>query len=91
VLCNADGLKRLNGAGKRAIRVPASVVQTGSTRRADEPLKGVVHLAARKAYAQAGVAPGDIDVAEVHDASAMGEILNVESLLLAPFGEGGAS
>src|SRR5664280_1022192 len=38
--------------------------------------RGVVHF-------------GDVDVAEVHDASAMGEILNVESLLLVPFGEGG--
>jgi acetyl-CoA acetyltransferase len=89
VLCNADGLKRLNGAGKRAVRVLASVVQTGSNRRPDEPLKGVAHLAASKAYTQAGVAPGDVDVAEVHDASSMGEILNVESLMLAPIGEGG--
>lgn len=89
VLCNADGLKRLNGASGRAVRVLASVVQTGSTRRLDEPTKIVAHRAARKAYEQAGVEPDDVDVAEVHDASAMGEILNVESLMLVPFGEGG--
>ena len=89
VLCNADGLKRLNGAAGRAIRVLASVVQTGSTRRIDEPHKIVAHLAAMKAYEQAGVAPGDVDVAEVHDASAIGEILNAESLMLVPIGEGG--
>jgi acetyl-CoA acetyltransferase len=89
VLCNADGLKRLNGASGRAVRVLASVVQTGSARRIDEPHKIVAHLAAKKAYEQAGVAPGDVDVAEVHDASAMGEILNAESLMLVPFGEGG--
>ncbi len=89
VLCNADGLKRLTGASGRAVRVLASVVQTGSARRIDEPHKIVAHLAAKKAYEQAGVAPGDVDVAEVHDASAMGEILNAESLMLAPFGEGG--
>ncbi len=89
VLCNADGLKRLNGVSGRAVRVLASVVQTGSARRIDEPHKIVAHLAAKKAYEQAGVAPGDVDVAEVHDASAMGEILNAESLMLAPFGEGG--
>ena len=28
-------------------------------------------------------------VVEVHDATAMGEILNAESLMLVPFGEGG--
>src|SRR5450432_4327147 len=66
VLCNADGLKRLNGATGRAVRVLASVVQTGSARNIDEPHKIVAHLAAKKAFEQAGVAPGDIDVAEVH-------------------------
>ncbi|HJW51762.1 MAG TPA: thiolase family protein [Burkholderiaceae bacterium] len=89
ILCNADGLKRLNGSAARAVRVLASVVQTGSTRGLDEPEKIVAHRAAIKAYEQAGVAPKDVDVAEVHDASAMGEILNVESLMLVPFGEGG--
>ena len=89
VVCNDHGLKRLQGAAGRAVRVLASVVQTGSTRRVDEPHKIVAYLAAKKAYEQASVAPGDIDVAEVHDASAMGEILNVESLMLVPFGEGG--
>lgn len=89
VLCNADGLKRLKGASARAVRVLASVVQTGSSRSLDEPHKIVAHLAAKKAYETAGVAPSDVDVAEVHDASAIGEILNAESLMLVPFGEGG--
>jgi len=89
VLCNAEGLKRLKGASARAVRVLASVVQTGSSRSLDEPHKIVAHLAAKKAYEIAGVAPSDVDVAEVHDASAIGEILNAESLMLVPFGEGG--
>ena len=89
LLCNADGLKRLKNAGDRAVRVLASVVQTGTDRRLDEPEKIIAHLAAKKAYAQAGIDPADVDVAEVHDASAIGEILNAESLMLVPFGEGG--
>jgi acetyl-CoA acetyltransferase len=89
VLCNAEGLKRLKNAGDRAVRVLASVVQTGSNRGLDEPEKIIAHLAAKKAYAQAGIDPADVDVAEVHDASAIGEILNAESLMLVPFGEGG--
>ena len=89
VLCNAAGLKRLNAA--RAVRVLASVVQTGVTRTADEPLKTNARLAAAKAYEQAGVGPTDIDVAEVHDATAFGEIINAESLMLAPLGEGGVA
>ncbi|RFP13647.1 MULTISPECIES: thiolase family protein [unclassified Duganella] len=89
VLCNAAGLKRLNGAAGRAVRVLASVIQTGSDRGLEEPQKIVAHLAAKKAYEIAGVSPAEVDVAEVHDASAIGEILNAESLMLVPFGEGG--
>lgn len=89
LLCNADGLKRLKNSGDRAVRVLASIVQTGTNRGLDEPEKIIAHLAAKKAYAQAGVNPSDVDVAEVHDASAIGEILNAESLMLVPFGEGG--
>ena len=88
VLCNAAGLKKLGGAG-RAVKVLASVIQTGSNRGLEEREKIVAHLAARKAYELAGVPPGDVSVAEVHDASAMGEILNAESLMLVPFGQGG--
>ena len=89
IVCNRAGLKRLNGPQQRAVRVLASVVQTGVTRTADEPHKHVSHLAARRAYEQAGVSPRDVDVAEVHDATAMGELINVENLMLVPFGESG--
>ena len=88
VVCNAEGLKRL-GAPGRAVRVLASVVQTGVSRSADEPQFTNSRLAAQKAYDLAGVGPDDIDVAEVHDATAFGEITNAESLMLAPLGEGG--
>lgn len=90
VVCNEEGLERLGREG-RAVRVLASVIQTGSTRRADEPQKGVSHRAALKAYDLASVSPSEVDVAEVHDATAVGEILNAEALMLAPFGEGGAA
>jgi acetyl-CoA acetyltransferase len=89
VLCNAEGLKRLNGTRGRAVRVLASIVQTGVTRTAYEPKKTISRLAATKAYEQAGIAPADVDVAEVHDATAFGEITNAESLMLAPLGEAG--
>jgi acetyl-CoA acetyltransferase len=89
VLCNAEGLKRLNGVDGRAVRVMASIVQTGVTRTAEEPQKTISRLAAMKAYELAGITPADIDVAEVHDATAFGEITNAESLMLAPLGEAG--
>lgn len=89
VVCNAAGLKKLRGDASRAVKVLASVVRMGVERTPDQVEKTISHLAARQAYEQAGIAPADVDVAEVHDASAMGEILNAESLMLVPFGEGG--
>ena len=88
VVCNEAGLRRLSSS-RRAVEVLASVVSIGMDRTPDQPEKAIAHLAARKAYDLASVAPADIDVAEVHDATAMGEIVNAESLMLAPFGEGG--
>jgi acetyl-CoA acetyltransferase len=38
----------------------------------------------------AGVGPGDISLAEVHDATAIGEIVQSENLGFCAFGEGGA-
>jgi acetyl-CoA acetyltransferase len=91
VVCNEDGLRRLRDAAPRAVEVLASVVQVGTDHPQEQREQGVGHLAARRAYELAGVAPDEIDVAEVHDATAMGEILNAEALMLAPWGEGGAA
>jgi acetyl-CoA C-acetyltransferase len=45
--------------------------------------------AARRAYAQAGVSPADIQVAEVHDGTTIGEILAIEDLGFVKKGQGG--
>ncbi|WP_049982898.1 thiolase domain-containing protein [Halorubrum sp. BV1] len=44
--------------------------------------------AAETAYATAGVSPDDVDVAEVHDCFTIAEVLAIESLGIAPRGEG---
>ena len=41
------------------------------------------------AFDQAGLGPEDVSVAEVHDATAVGELIQIENLGLVPFGEGG--
>jgi acetyl-CoA acetyltransferase len=43
------------------------------------------------AYEQAGIGPEDVSVAEVHDATAMGEVMAAEYLGLAPMGGAGAA
>ena len=91
VVCNADGLRKIGAGGDRAVRVLASVLQTGSERSPDDLDRHLSHLAGTRAYEQAGVGPADMDVAEVHDATAIGEVIEVEVLGLVGPGEGGAA
>jgi len=88
IICNAAGLAKLGGA-KRAKRVLASVLQTGSDRSASNYPEHASRLAGKRAYAEAGIGPRDVSVAEVHDATAMGEIIEVEALGLVGPGEAG--
>jgi len=74
---------------KRAVRVLASELVSGITRDIDDVANSALHRAAFRAYERAGVGPEDIDVAEVHDASAYAEINQMEQLALIPLGEGG--
>ncbi|HHI69043.1 MAG TPA: thiolase domain-containing protein, partial [Planctomycetes bacterium] len=50
---------------------------------------GSAKAAAEKAYQQAGVGPGDIDLAEVHDCFTISEICLVEDLGFTEKGKGG--
>lgn len=89
ILCTEQGRKRIGADRSRCVRVAASVMRSFSLRGADEPQLHVSKLAAEQAYEQAGLGPQDMDVAEVHDATAMGEILQVENLGFVTLGEGG--
>ena len=89
IVCTGSALKRLGISKKRAIKVLASLVQSGSERLEDDFANHCTALAARKAYELAGVGPEDVSVAEVHDATAMGEIIQTENLGFCDFGMGG--
>ncbi len=89
LVCSGDYLAALPAATRdRAVRIRASALTGGKYRDLDEP--GLSYVAAAKAYAMAGVAPGDIDVAEVHDATAFCEIYQAEAMGFAEPGKGGA-
>jgi acetyl-CoA acetyltransferase len=64
-------------------------VQTGSGRDPSDYQNHITAVAARALYEKAGLGPQDVDVVEVHDATAMGEIIQAENLQLVPFGEAG--
>ena len=57
--------------------------------RVDPSFLDSVQLSAERAYEMAGVSPGDIDVAEVHDCFAIAELCCIEALGLVERGMGG--
>jgi acetyl-CoA acetyltransferase len=91
VVCSEAGLKALRVSRARAIRVLGCALQTGSDRGAADFERHLVRLASKRLYEQAGVGPQDVSVAEVHDATAIGEVLQSELLGLVPMGHGGAA
>ncbi|WP_342640154.1 thiolase family protein [Rhodoligotrophos ferricapiens] len=89
ILMSEAGLKRYGIDKSRAVKILASVIQTGSDREPSQVDRHITALAGRRAYEKAGIGPEDVSVAEVHDATAMGEIIQIENLGFCPFGEGG--
>jgi acetyl-CoA acetyltransferase len=72
----------------RAVQVRASELVSGTWRQLDQP--NVLAHAAAKAYRRSGVTPRQVDLAEVHDASAFCELQATELLGFCGVGEGGA-
>jgi acetyl-CoA acyltransferase len=75
---------------RRAVKVSASVLTTDPWQEACQVLPDVNTLtrnAARQAYEQAGVAPEDLDLVELHDCFATAELVHYDNLMLCPEGE----
>ncbi|MGI9479910.1 MAG: thiolase family protein, partial [Hyphomicrobiaceae bacterium] len=87
IVCSKSALDRFDKT--RAVRVLASVMGTGIERAPEDLENHITRRTAKQAYEQAGIGPDTIDVAEVHDATAMGEITQTENLGFCAFGDGG--
>lgn len=87
VVGSREALKRFGE--RRAVRVLACVMQGNRRRAIEDTAAGALHATARAAFAQAGLTPKDISVAEVHDATAYGEISHLEITGLAEPGQAG--
>ncbi len=94
VICSRDRIKH----PRTPVRVAASVLTTALY--GDEyppgdlvkslkhpPAENFVALSARQAYEAAGIGPEDVDIAQVYDAVAPGELWDLEELGLCPEGE----
>jgi acetyl-CoA acetyltransferase len=84
VICSAEMAKQFT---TKPVYVKASVLGSGFDRAPGDP--DVTQMVARKAYEMAGVGPQDLNVIEVHDASAPAELVLYEELGLCAPGEGG--
>ena len=84
ILCSEEKARQLT---TKPVWVMASILGSGKDRAPGEP--GVTSRMVNKAYAAASVGPDDIDVIELHDASAPAELMEYEELGLCKVGEGG--
>jgi len=88
VLCSGDFLKRLKDPCPVIIR--ASILGSGADRPEGFGSNYISTRLGKNAYEMAGLGPEDIDVLEVHDATSMGEIIQLEALGFCPWGEAAA-
>ena len=90
VLAAGDAVGRA-AAGRPAVRVIASASATDSVGIADRRdrlvLDGVM-FSSRRAYAQAGIGPQEVDIFELHDAYTIMSVLSLEGAGFARPGEG---
>ncbi|MEY2975136.1 MAG: Acetyl-CoA acetyltransferase [Actinomycetota bacterium] len=92
VVVNGETLRTLSlEQQRRAVKVSASILTSDPWQEACQVLPDVNTLtrnAARQAYEQAGVGPGDLDLVELHDCFATAELVHYDNLMLCE--EGGA-
>ena len=91
VLCARESLSQYGIDEGRAVTVAAAVLTSGeyNGRGADHSAFSPYRTepAALQAYEMSGLGPEDVDLCQVHDAATIGELQQVESLRLFPFGE----
>jgi acetyl-CoA acyltransferase len=71
------------------VLIRAAVLTAAKNRDPDDLDAHVARRAALAAYEAASTGPGDMDVCELHDATAFAEVLHVENLGFCARGEGG--
>jgi acetyl-CoA acyltransferase len=91
VVVSGEKLKTLSpDQRRRAVKISASILTTDPWEEACQVLPNVNTLtrnAAKQAYEQAGVAPEDLDLVELHDCFATAELVHYDNLMLCKEGE----
>jgi len=84
ILCSDSYLEKNSGLKERSVLAKGSVLRSGSWKK-----DNICERAANAAYEMTGLKRDDIDVAEVHDATAYAELNVIEQLGFCPVGQGG--
>ena len=74
--------------GPKPIKVRALANASGHAKKSFDESQPVSERTVNIAYEKAGLGPEDVNIAEIHDASAPGEIIQTESLGFTPKGTG---
>lgn len=85
MLVVSEAVRQRGDSSLRSVRVLSSVVRSGLPQATSST---ALQRAAAQAYDEAGVGPEDLDLAEVHEASAVAELIATEEIGLAAPGEG---
>jgi len=85
IICSDAYLEQNPRLKERSVLVRGSILRSGSWKR-----DTICERAASAAFEMAGLNRDDIDVAEVHDATAYAELAHIENLGFCPVGQGGS-
>jgi acetyl-CoA acyltransferase len=91
IVVSEEGLAKLGKSPSDAIELVALSHATGNLWQDGDPLRlDTAATAAGRAYEQARITPGDVEVAEVHDCFTIAELLMMEALGFAEQGQAAA-
>ena len=85
IVCSEDFAKKVGV--RHAVEIAACVLASGEDPK--EGKESTLTNLAQKTYEKASIGPEDINLAEVHDATAFGELYVTEELGFCPIGKGG--
>jgi len=86
VICSDEFAKKIGA--KHAVEIAACMLASGEDPSKEKTESTLARLA-KKAYERAGIGPEDLNVAEVHDATSVGELKVTEEIGFCPIGQGG--
>ncbi|MFO8175540.1 MAG: thiolase domain-containing protein [Gemmatimonadota bacterium] len=88
LVCPLERAKEFTDQPVKILGTGAATSSLALAQRSDPSFLDVVELAGRRAYEMAGIGPGEVDFAEVHDCFSIAEICCVEALGFMDRGKG---